>query len=92
MDCPVRVSQLARVEQGHDGRQQGRSISGGVACYNLVAVLVGPEAQGQPTTRRRAVVAERPRLSSAPAGKTISDVAAVEWNQLLSFAFASVTI
>ena len=58
MDCPVRVYQLARVEQGHHGRQQGRSGSVGVACYNLVAVLVGPEAQGQPTTRRQAVVAE----------------------------------
>ena len=58
MDCPVRVYQLARVEKGHHGRQQGRSGSVGVACQNLVAVLVGPEAQGQPTTRRQAVVAE----------------------------------
>src|ERR1051326_2151711 len=58
MDWSARVSQRQRVEQGHDTRQQGRSGSGGVVCQNFVAVLVGPEAQGERTTRRRAVVAE----------------------------------
>src|SRR5947199_226766 len=48
-----------------DGRQEGRSVSGGIPCKNLVAVLVTPEAQGQSTTRLRAVVAERDCLSSA---------------------------
>ena len=65
MDCAVRVYQLARVEKGHHGRQQGRSGSIGIACQKLVAVLVTPEAQGQPTTRRQAVVPETARLGSA---------------------------
>src|SRR5207249_1457491 len=42
-----------------------RPASRRVGCYNRVAVLVTPEAQGQATARRGAVIAERPRLSSA---------------------------
>src|SRR5262249_40899430 len=46
------------LEQTHDSRQQSGSGSGGVACENLVAVLVTPVAKGQSTARHCAIVTE----------------------------------